>query len=150
MLWEQVPYLRKSYANVADYQARKTHWDSFVSTVSGRRLLSTYPDVTALSMTPEIPDPFFNSTLELRGQWNSGPVVAEINTSVYDLIVIAPGEAEAPRSNGYRGVGYLGRRDVVGSEENLLARMCIPGDGDLVAQSRLWRDPSQAFQVLAV
>ncbi len=106
MLWEQVPYLRKSYANVADYQARKTHWDSFVSTVSGRRLLSTYPDVTALSMTPEIPDPFFNSTLELRGQWNSGPVVAEINASVYDLIVIAKGEAEAPRSNGYRGIGF--------------------------------------------
>jgi hypothetical protein len=23
--------------------------------------------------------------------------------------------------------------------------MCIPGYGDLVAQSRLWRDPSQAF-----
>jgi hypothetical protein len=39
----------------------------------------------------------------------------------------------------------LGRRDVAGSEENLLARMCIPGYGDLVAQSRLWRDPSQAF-----
>lgn len=106
MLWEEVPYLRKSYANVADYQVRKTHWGSFVSTVSGRRLLSTYPDVTVLSMTPEIPDPFLNSTLEFRGLWNSGPVLEEINTGVYDLIVIAPGEAEAPRSNGYRGVGY--------------------------------------------
>jgi hypothetical protein len=106
MLWGEVPYLRKSYEHVADYQVRKTHWESFVSTVSGRRLLSTYPDVTALSMTPEIPDPFLNSTLELRGQWNSGPVLAEINAGVYDLIVIAPGEAEAPRSNGYRGVGY--------------------------------------------
>jgi hypothetical protein len=106
MLWGEVPYLRRSYANVADYQVRKTHWDSFVSTVSGRRLLSTYPDVTVLSMTPEMPDPFLNSTLELRGQWNSGPVVAEINAGVYDLIVIAKGEAEAPRSNGYRGVGF--------------------------------------------
>jgi hypothetical protein len=105
MLWEEVPYLRKSYANVADYQVRKTHWESFVSTISGRRLLSTYPDVTVLSMTPEIPDPFLNSTLEFRGLWNSGPVLEEINTGVYDLIVIAPGEAEAPRSNGYRGVG---------------------------------------------
>ncbi len=106
MLWGEVPYLRKSYEHVADYQVRKTHWESFVSTVSGRRLLSTYPDVTVLSMTPEIPDPFLNSTLELRGQWNSGPVVAEINGGVYDLIVIAKGEAEAPRSSGYRGVGY--------------------------------------------
>jgi hypothetical protein len=105
MLLGEVSYLKKSYANVADYQVRKTHWESFVSTVSGRRLLSTYPDVTVLSKTPEIPDPFFNSTLELRGQWSSGPVVAEMNAAAYDLIVIAKGEAEAPRSNGYRGVG---------------------------------------------
>ena len=106
MLWGELAYLRKSYANVAGYQLRKAQWQSFVSTVSGRRLLSTYPDVTVLSMTPEIPDPFLNSTLELRGQWNSAPVVAEINTGVYDLIVISKGEAEAPRNNGYRGIGY--------------------------------------------
>jgi hypothetical protein len=62
--------------------------------------------VTVLSMTPEIPDPFLNSTLELRGQWNSGPVVAEINAGVYDLIVIAKGEADAPKSSGYRGIRY--------------------------------------------
>jgi hypothetical protein len=104
MLWGELPYLRKSYANVADYQVRKTKWESFVSTVSGRRLLSTYPDVTVLSMNPEIPDPFLNSTLELRGLWNSGPVVGEINAGAYDLIVISKGEAEAPKNNGYRGI----------------------------------------------
>ena len=82
---------------MADYQVRKTQWESFVSTVSGRRLLSTYPDVTVLSMTPEIPDPFLNSTLELRGQWNSGPVVAEINTGVYDLVVISKGRGPSPQ-----------------------------------------------------
>jgi hypothetical protein len=106
MLWGELPYLRKSYANLADYQVRKTNWESFVSTVSGHRLLSTYPDVTVLSMTPEIPDPFLNSTLELRGLWSSGPVLAEINAGVYDLIVIAKGEAESPRSTGYRGIRY--------------------------------------------
>jgi hypothetical protein len=106
MLWGELAYLRKSYANVADYQVRKTKWESFVSTVSGKRLLSTYPDVTVLSMTPEIPDPFLNSVLELRGQWNSGPVVAEINAGVYDLTVIAKGEADAPKSSGYRGIRY--------------------------------------------
>jgi len=104
MLWGELTYLRKSYANVADYQVRKTHWESFVSTVSGRRLLSTYPDVTVLSMNPEIPDPFLNSTLELRGLWNSGPLVGEINAGAYDLIVIAKGEAEAPKNYGYRGI----------------------------------------------
>jgi hypothetical protein len=104
MLWGEFDYLRTSYARVADYQARKTKWESFVSTVSGRRLLSTYPDVAVLSTTPEIPDPFLNSVLELRGQWNSGPVVAEINAGVYDLIVISKGEAEAHKNDGYRGI----------------------------------------------
>jgi hypothetical protein len=107
MLGGELAYLRKSYANVADYQVRKTKWESFVSTVSGRRLLSTYPDVTVLSTTPEIPDPFLNSTLERRDQWNSAPVVAEINAGVYDLIVIAKGEAEAHKGvDGYRGIRF--------------------------------------------
>jgi len=105
-LWGELAHLKTGYKNVADYQARKTKWESFVSTVSGRRLLSTYPDVTILSATPEIPDPFFNSVLELRGKWKSGPVVAEINAGVYDLIVIAKGEADAPKNSGYRGVRY--------------------------------------------
>jgi len=104
VLWEEFTYLGTSYANVADYQVRKTKWESFVSTVSGRRLLSTYPDVTVLSTTPEIPDPFLNSTLERRGKWSSGPVVAEINAGVYDLIVIAKGEAEGRKGDGYRGI----------------------------------------------
>ncbi len=90
MLGGELAYLRKSYANVADYQVRKTKWESFVSTVSGRRLLSTYPDVTVISTIP--------------GQWNSGPVVAEINAGEYDLIVIAKGEAEAHKGDGYRGI----------------------------------------------
>jgi hypothetical protein len=106
MLWGELAFLRKSYASVAGYQVRKTQWESFVSTVSGRRLLSTYPDVTVLSRTPEIPDPFLNSTLELRGLWSSAPVVAEINAGVYDLIVISKAEAEAPKSDGYRGIRY--------------------------------------------
>jgi hypothetical protein len=101
----ELAYLRASYANVADYQLRKTKWESFVSTVSGRRLLSIFPDVTVLSTTPEIPDPFLNAVLELRGRWNSGPVVAEINAGVYDLIVIGKGESGAHKGDGYRGVG---------------------------------------------
>jgi hypothetical protein len=75
-----------------------------VSTVSGRRLLSTFPDVTVHSMSPAIPDPYLNSVLELRGRWNSGPVVAQINAGMYDLIVIGKGKAEAHKGDGYRGV----------------------------------------------
>ena len=85
-----------------DYQVRKTKWESFVSTISGRRLLSTVPAVTIHSMIPEIPDPFGNSVFELRGGWNSGPVVAQIDAGVYDLIVIEKGQAD--KVAGYRGV----------------------------------------------
>ena len=108
LLRQELDYLGISYANMSDYQVRKTKWQSFVSTVSGRRLLSTFPDVTVHSMSPEIPDPYLNSVLELRGRWNSGPVVAQINAGMYDLIVIRKGEAEAYESGGYRG--YRGVR----------------------------------------
>ena len=104
MLRQELEYLRSSYANVSNYQVRKTKWESFVSTVSGRRLLSTLPDVTVHSMTPEIPDPYLNSVLELRGRWNSGPVVTQINARMYDLIVIRKGEAEDHEGGRYRGL----------------------------------------------
>jgi hypothetical protein len=104
MLRQELDYLRLCYASLSDYQVRKAKWESFVSTVSGRRLLSTIPDVTLHSITPEIPDPYLNAVLELRGQWNSGSVVAEIDAGVYDLIVIRKGQAEADKGDGYRGV----------------------------------------------
>jgi hypothetical protein len=74
-----------------------------VSTVSGRRLLSTSSDVALLSSTPEMPDPFLNGTLELRGGWNSAPIAAQIDAGVYDLIVIKAGETENHQSD-YRGI----------------------------------------------
>ena len=103
ILRQELEYLRISYANVSDYQIRKTKWESFVSVISGRRLLSIFPDVTVHSMIPEIPDPFLNSVLEVRGQWNSSPVVAQINAGVYDLIVIGKGDAEGYKTTR-RGV----------------------------------------------
>ena len=98
-------YVKRAYESVSDYQGRKRKWESFVSTVSGRRLLSTFSDVTVHSATPEIPDPYLNSVLELRGRWNSGPVVARINAGVYELIVIGKGE-EAHKGDDYRGVRF--------------------------------------------
>jgi hypothetical protein len=103
MLWEQLAYLTLCRTNISQYHARKARWESFVSTVSGRRLLSTSSDVALLSSTPEIPDPFLNGTLELRGGWNSAPIAAQINAGVYDLIVIKAGEAENHQDD-YRGV----------------------------------------------
>ena len=104
LLREEFGYLRTNYASVKDYQVRKAKWDSFVSVVSGRRLLSTFPDLTLLSMKPMIPDPFLNTTLELQGQWNFKPVIAEIDGGIYDLIVIGKGEAGTHQGYGYRGI----------------------------------------------
>lgn len=105
MLQRELTYLWVCYRNASDYQARKMTWESFVSTVSGRRLLSTVPDLTFQSTTPEIADPYLNSVLELRGAWDSSPVVAQIDAGVYDLIVIRKGQAEEAYK-GYRGVRF--------------------------------------------
>ena len=58
MLYGELYYFREVYKVMSDYQAQKSKWQSFVSIVSGRRLLSTMPDVTYHSMIPEIPDRF--------------------------------------------------------------------------------------------
>jgi hypothetical protein len=58
--------------------------------------------VTAFSSIPEIPDPYLNSVLEIGGQWNFSPVAAEIDASVFDLVVIGKGKADYP--GGHRGI----------------------------------------------
>jgi hypothetical protein len=103
MLWQQLAYLTLCRTNISQYHERKARWESFASTVSGRRLLSTSSDVALLSSSPEIPDPFLNGTLELRGGWNSAPIAAQIDAGVYDLIVIKAGEAENHQDD-YRGI----------------------------------------------
>jgi Dolichyl-phosphate-mannose-protein mannosyltransferase len=102
-LRHDLDYLRTSYLELREYQARKTKWASFLSIISGRRLLSTSPEVTFHSITPEIPDPFLNSVLELRGQWNSSPVVAQMDAGVFDLIVIGKG---TDKVDAFRGIRF--------------------------------------------
>jgi hypothetical protein len=91
-------YLRQTYASVKGYQERKREWEAFVTVISGRRLLSTFPDVTIHSGTPEIPDPYLNAVLERRGQWTSAPVVADIADGAFDLIIIGEND----------GIGWRG------------------------------------------
>jgi hypothetical protein len=59
--------------------------------------------VTLLSVKPEVPEPFLNAMLETQGQWNSGPVTAQIDAGVYDLIITKNEEAEKHQDD-YRGV----------------------------------------------
>jgi hypothetical protein len=110
LLWAFVPMLREHLAylnlcakNVRHYQTQKARWESFSSVVAGKRLLSTLPDVTILSSSPEIPDPYLNGTLELRGGWNSAPIAAQIDAGVYELIVTKNEEAYKHQDD-YRGV----------------------------------------------
>ena len=102
VLWQDLSYIRIHYKMISDYQVHKTKWESFVSTVSGQRLLSNMPDVTTHSMIVEIPDPYLNSVLELGGRWNYSPVIAQIDGGVYDLIVIGAGSEYDDRNRGVR------------------------------------------------
>lgn len=103
ILREDISELRQYRRSAMTHETRKARWESFAAVVSGRRLLSTWPEVTVRSSVPEIPDPFLNSTLELSGTWDSGPVAAEIESGVFELVVISTGEAKGPRV-GYRGI----------------------------------------------
>jgi hypothetical protein len=94
-------YLRRLPREIRAYQGGKAKWQSFAAAVSGKRLLSTFPDVAVLSSSPEMPDPFLNTLLERHGAWDPRPVIGAIDAGAYDLIVIGPNEAAAPRN--YRG-----------------------------------------------
>jgi hypothetical protein len=103
LLREQLSVLNLSRTNLREYGPRKQRWESFVSVVSGHRLLSTSSDVSVLSTMPEMPDPFLNASLELRGGWDSRPIEAQIDAGVYDLIVTNDQEADKHQDD-YRGV----------------------------------------------
>ena len=113
LLWSFLPllrhdigYLRTSYMQLSDYQRRNAKWNSFLSVVAGRRMFSTSPAVTFYSQTPEVPDPFLNTMLELRGQWSYRPIISKIDESAYELIVIGKGQAD--RVDDYRGFRIWG------------------------------------------
>jgi hypothetical protein len=102
MLAHDYVVLRISYRAAGSYRSRRAKWESFVKVVSGRRLLSTSPDVTIHSSIPEMPDPYLNSSLERRGAWSASPVVAAIDAGSYDAVIIGKGEADGP--SDYRGM----------------------------------------------
>jgi hypothetical protein len=110
LFWSFVPLLRDQLAalnlartNISAYHAQRDNWRSLVSVISGHRLLSTSSDITLLSSMPEMPDPFLNGSLELKGGWDSKPMEAQIDAGVYDLIVTNDQEADKHQDD-YRGV----------------------------------------------
>jgi hypothetical protein len=92
-----------SYGRLKTHDHAKVEWNSFLAKIAGHRLLSTFPDLSIHSRTPEIPDPFLNTVLARRGQWSFAPILREIRAGKYDLIVVKPDLASGV--SFHRGVG---------------------------------------------
>jgi len=94
--------LRMSYANLVDYKAREARWDGLVAVVTGRRFLSSIPDLATHAASPEMMDPYLNAVLVLGGTWSFAPIVSKLDTGVYDFVAIGTGQASGVPV--YRGV----------------------------------------------
>ena len=96
--------------------------------VSGRRLLSTCPDITILSSTPEMPDPFLNATLERTRRVELCPNCSSNRTRARTIsLSLRTGEAEEPPQYNVPWCSGLERGHVGSSAENVQSRMCIQG-----------------------
>lgn len=94
--------LRQAYLELREYPAQQMRWNALLSVISGRQMLSTWPSITFHSKLPEVPDPFLNEVLELKGAWSYAPVIRQIDDRTYELIVIGRGQSE--RSDDFRGI----------------------------------------------
>lgn len=101
-LSSSVNTVRRAWRQVASNAERRAQWDAFVAVLSGRRLLSTLPEVTLHAALPEIPDPYFNTSLERSGRWDYAPFAARIDARAYEFIVVRKGEAAG--GGGHRGI----------------------------------------------
>ena len=85
-------YLPKTYqdeqAYFEHYQASRGQWSALAGLISGKRVLSTEPDIAVLSAVPEIPDPFVISILETAGRWDPAPIVHDIEDRRYQMLFI--------------------------------------------------------------
>jgi hypothetical protein len=107
-LAQDLTVLRGAYSQWRDQTRARANWELLASIVSGRRLLSTLPAITMLSVSPEMPDPYLNAVLERHGRWSSAPVVADLEAARYDLI-LEQGQYQTIFSGGgdwYRGVRF--------------------------------------------
>ena len=96
--------LEDSWSRARHYAAYRADWQPFISSVAGRSLLSSYPDVTIYSRKPEVPDPLLNSVLAVRDRWSWNPVIESLNRSDYELLAMYPYFLSG--SGQYRGLRY--------------------------------------------
>jgi dolichyl-phosphate-mannose-protein mannosyltransferase len=130
---DDVRYLRDSFHELVTYHARRQRWISFTSVLAGHRILSTYPPITALSNTPEVPDPYLNAVLERAGKWSYAPVVAQLEAGQFELVVVNRGYPA--REIEYRGVPFwsAGMHDALTAS---YTRGCVFEDLDVWVPAR--------------
>ena len=95
-------YLRDSFQKVASYEERRQQWISFTSVIAGHPILSIEPSLTVLSDAPQVPDPYLNTILERSGRWSYAPIIAQLDASQFELVVVNSGYPA--RELSYRGV----------------------------------------------
>jgi hypothetical protein len=80
--------LSASYGKLKIHASAQSEWESFISKITGHRMLSTFPDITVRSYVPEMPDPFLNMVLEQRGKWDYAPILQQTRSQSYDFVVV--------------------------------------------------------------
>jgi hypothetical protein len=92
-----------SYSSLKTHDHARSEWELFLSRIRGRRILSTFADITIESRVPEVPDPFLNNVLAQRGKWDVTPILREIRSSTYDLVIVRSDLAAG--ASFHRGLG---------------------------------------------
>jgi hypothetical protein len=104
LLQADLNLLEDSRFRIVNYAAFRNDWKSFIESVAGRPLLSSYPDVTIYSKTPQVPDTLLNTVLAQRGVWSWNPVLVGLNRHDYELLAMYPYFLRG--SGQYRGIRY--------------------------------------------
>jgi len=92
-----------SYGWLKTHDQARSQWELFLSRITGLRILSTFPDITIQSRVPQIPDPFLNNVLAQKGKWDFTPILREIRSNKYDLVVVRSDLAAG--ASFHRGLG---------------------------------------------
>jgi hypothetical protein len=117
--------IRVSYGWLRTHDHARAQWELFLSRITGLRILSTFPEISIQSRVPEIPDPFLNNVLAQRGMWDFTPILRDISSTSYDVVIV--GADLAAGSSFHRGLGIWPMAVWQALERNY-ARACVLKD----------------------
>jgi len=108
LLQSNLALIEDSRFRMAHYSAFRSDWTAFTSSIRGRPLFSSYPDITIYSKTPQVADTLLNSILAQRGDWSWDPVIRSLNRADYELVAMYPYFLRG--SGEYRGIHYWNQK----------------------------------------